>query len=128
MINYKTVVIALLALSVMSCTSARDMIGAVDQVAITDPATRVSPELDYSDESPDCLTAANRLAENVEVGMPLDEVIRLVGKPRYKLPGSWWWGAAFSEKGVPVVKFQLGPGVGTKPVTSFLSETESCSD
>lgn len=126
--NYKPAIITLVTLTLMSCSTVQEFIGAIDDDATAIPAVKVKPDLDYSEELPDCVTAGERLAENIQVGMTLDEVIRLVGKPRYKLPGSWWWSASFSEKGVPVVKFRIGAGIGTKPITSFLADTEDCSD
>jgi len=51
----------------------------------------VKPDIDYSGETPGCMVAAQRLVDNVEVGMTLKDVTRLVGKPRYKITGSWWW-------------------------------------
>ena len=125
MTRLKFVLASLALTSLVACSTLSDIVGELDEVA-DPPEVKVKPELDYSGETPDCKTAGKRLAENIEVGMALDEVIRLVGKPSFRLPGSWWWSAKFSEAGVPVVKFQFGAGVGTKPVNSFVSDIDKC--
>lgn len=124
--KYKPALIALVALPLISCSTAREFIGATDDAVVIPVVAKVKPELDFSAELPGCVTAGERLAENIQVGMTLNEVLRLVGRPKFKLPGSWWWSSSFSENGIPVVKFQLGPGSGSTPVTSFLSDTENC--
>lgn len=127
--NFKSVLFALVTLPLASCTTTfgelADDLGLQETVAET-PAVKVKPELDYSAESPDCATAAARLAENIQVGMALSEVQRLVGKPKFKVPGSWWYASSFSKGGVPVVKFQFGSSIGTKPVKSFSAESDNC--
>ena len=69
------------------------------------PILNVKPEIDYSSEYPSCIVAAQRLADNVEVGMSLKDVRRLVGQPRWMIPGSWWWSKSFSNAGKPRVRF-----------------------
>lgn len=93
-------------------------------VAVERPT--IKPELDFSDEKPDCTTAGARLAEHIEIGMTLDDVIRLVGKPSLKLPGFWWWSGTVSKEGRPMVKFPIGRSQGDVVITELRSDTSSC--
>lgn len=86
----------------------------------------VAPELDYSDETPDCVTAGQRIAAHIEVGMTLEDVRRLVGNPRWDLPGQWWWSASFSETGRPRIKFPFGRGLPDVKVTGVQADTDRC--
>ncbi len=91
------------------------------------PFNTIKPELDYSAESPDCELAAQRIKDNLVVGMTLADVKRLVGQPRLIMPGSWWWTAGFSKStGKPRVSYPLGPSADDVPITSFRSNTDGC--
>jgi len=92
------------------------------------PAPTYKPEIDYSGESPDCETAGQRIKKHVKVGMTLREVRRLVGNPRYKIPGSWWWSNSFSLKksARPTVTFPPAPADDDLKVLSFTASTTGC--
>jgi len=90
------------------------------------PIGTVKPELDFSNEVPDCETAAQRIRDNVTEGMVLADIRRLVGKPRAALPGSWWWSSGFGSTGRPFVRFGFGTGDDTVPVTSFGGGDAGC--
>jgi len=94
--------------------------------AVVIPEGTIKPELDFSEESPDCATAAKRIEENVVVGMTLADVRRVVGEPRLVLPGVWTWNSDFSRKGRPAVRFALGSGFDDEPVSSFSFESSGC--
>ncbi len=89
-------------------------------------APKVKPDIDYSNETPDCLTAGQRIAENVVVGMTRQDVSRLVGNPAWKLPGSWWWSASFDKDGKPVVFFNGLASAQKQRVTSVSADTSAC--
>ena len=83
------------------------------------------PDLDYSSEVPDCRTAAQRIEDNVQIGMRLADVRRVVGRPKFVFPGSWWWTSGFSLGGLPNVRF--APGLSEDvPVTGVSIDTSSC--
>ena len=85
----------------------------------------IDPSLDYSGEVPDCKTAAQRIADNVQIGMRLADVRRVVGRPKIVFPGSWWWSDGFSLGGRPNVRFS--PGVSEAVEVSAVSiESSSC--
>lgn len=91
------------------------------------PVGTIKPEIDFSDENPDCATAAKRIEENLVVGMTLADVRRLVGEPRLVLPGLWAWNGDFSRKGRPAVRFSLGgSGFDDSPISSFSFESSNC--
>lgn len=97
-----------------------------EEVEASIPAGTIKPDIDYSAESPDCETAAQRIAENIQVGMTLADVKRLVGKPRVVLPGSFWWTPGFSLSGKPTVRYAFGPAEDNVPVTAFSTDTSGC--
>jgi len=85
----------------------------------------IDHSLDYSGEVPDCKTAAQRIADNVQIGMRLAEVRRVVGRPKIVFPGSWWWSEGFSLGGRPNVRFS--PGLSEDVEVSAVSiESSSC--
>ena len=85
----------------------------------------IDPNLDYSDEVPDCKTAAQRIADNVQIGMRLADVRRVVGRPKFVFPGTWWWTEGFSTGGRPHVRFS--PGISEDvPISSVSTETSGC--
>ena len=90
------------------------------------PVVTVKPEIDFSAETPACTVAGQRLAENVEVGMTLKDVTRLVGKPKWKITGSWWWSKSFSKRGKPVVRFGLQRGRDDTIITGISTDTSGC--
>lgn len=93
----------------------------------SEPVAAVKPEIDYSDTSPDCNTAAQRIADNVSAGVPMREVVRLVGKPAYKLPGIWWWSDSFSRTGHPYVRYNVADlNADEETVTEISTDTSSC--
>jgi len=55
------------------------------------PFPTIAPEVNNASEVPDCVTAGERIAKYVEVGMPKTEVRRLVGKPIRDQGSSWGW-------------------------------------
>ncbi len=85
----------------------------------------INPALDYSGEVPDCRTAAQRIAENVQVGMRMADVRRLVGRPKLVFPGSWWWTEGLSLGGRPNVRFSLGVSENVS-VSSVSSDSSKC--
>ena len=89
-------------------------------------AKDIRPDLDYSGEIPDCITAGERLAEYIQVGMTLGDVKRLVGRPFYQTPSSWSWSNNFVEKGLPKVRFPLGVAHDGAKVNSLHVETFNC--
>jgi len=97
------------------------------EVAAPAPISTIMPEVDHSGDAPDCETAAQRIADNVAVGIPMREVQRLVGKPAYKLPGYWLWSDGFNRSGKPFVMYDaIGSTLDDPPVsegssTSFVS-------
>jgi len=90
------------------------------------PVFLVKPEIDYSGEYPNCVVAGQRLADNVEVGMTLKDVTRLVGQPRWKIPGSWWWSKSFSKAGKPLVRFGIQKGQDDTVITGLDTSTDRC--
>ena len=90
------------------------------------PILTVKPELDYSSEYPSCIVAAQRLADNVEVGMSLKDVRRLVGQPRWMIPGSWWWSKSFSSAGKPRVRFGYERGRDHTAITAIDTDSSRC--
>jgi len=85
----------------------------------------IDPNLDYSGEVPDCRTAAQRIEDNVQIGMSLADVRRVVGRPRVVFPGSWWWSDGLSLGGRPSVRFT--PGLSENVAVSSVSiESSSC--
>ncbi len=101
---------------------------AADKIEVV-PVSALKPEIDYSAESPDCITAAQRIEEHLVVGMTLADVKRLVGKPRLILPGAWRWTASFSKDGKgdkPIVRYAFGPGADDVPITSFGFDSRGC--
>lgn len=86
----------------------------------------VKPELDYSSDAPDCKMAAQRITDNLQVGMTLGEVKRLVGQPRVILPGSWYWTPGFNNEGYPAVRYPFGPAEDNVRITSFSADTSRC--
>ncbi len=89
-------------------------------------APLVKPEIDYSSESPDCETAAQRLTDNVEVGMTLGDVRRLVGSPLYRLPTTWWWSRGLSKTGKPYVEFPLVIGEDNVKIAKIVTDSSGC--
>ncbi|MEM7260155.1 MAG: hypothetical protein AAF404_22500 [Pseudomonadota bacterium] len=91
------------------------------------PVATIKPDIDYSGTSPDCQTAGERIAANVIVGMPLSEVRRLVGKPAYRFPGSWWWSGSFDKAGRPYIQYDAVTGGSSDArVTEVSADTEKC--
>jgi len=92
------------------------------------PVPTYKPEIDHSKESPDCVTAGQRIEEHIKVGMTLREVRRLVGNPRYQIPGSWWWSNTFSLKKTarPTVTFRPAPVNDDLKVLSFTANISGC--
>ncbi|OED44487.1 hypothetical protein AB833_01555 [Chromatiales bacterium (ex Bugula neritina AB1)] len=88
--------------------------------------SKVKPELDYSKESPDCVTAGQRIADNLQVGMSQKDVLRLVGKPKFRLPGNWWWSFSFDKTGKPIVFFNPLGDVVNPDVVKIVSDTDRC--
>jgi len=90
-------------------------------------AGTAKPELDYSSESPGCKVAAQRIADNIQVGMTLADVRRLVGKPRTVIPGSWTWTRSLSfGDSVPGVKYGIISTGSDAEITSFTSDSSGC--
>ena len=101
-----TITVAALGLvALQGC--ANKVVESSEPAATPEPMAMILPDIDYSSESPDCETAGQRLADNIEVGMTLGDVRRLVGKPVFRLPGSWWWSRGLSKTGKPFVEFDL---------------------
>lgn len=90
------------------------------------PVGQVNPEIDFSNETPDCTTAGERIAASIQEGMALADVTRLVGKPGWKLPGSWWWAQSFNKSGRPFVRFELGASSLDAAVLGFSADTSDC--
>lgn len=119
----------LLALVLAGCAGTQSLFGhsvSSEPETYPTPVFKVKPDIDYSGESPSCVIAAQRLADNVEVGMTLSEVQRLVGQPRWKIPGSWWWSKSFSKAGKPLVRFALQRGRDTTVITAIDTDTSRC--
>ena len=95
---------------------------AVAKQSDTIPVGTVKPDIDYSSEAPGCEVAAQRIADNLQIGMQLEDVTRLVGQPRLILPGVWLWTRAVSSSGRPKVRFVIG----TSKVSSFSAENDEC--
>ena len=89
-------------------------------------AKDIRPDLDFSGEIPDCITAGERLAEYIQVGMTLGDVKRLVGRPFYESPGSWRWSNNFVKDGLPKVSYRLGVAHDGAKVSSLQVETFNC--
>ncbi len=113
-----------LSVSLICGCAVNDIPQPLSQESVT--RAKVKPELDYSNETPDCKTAALRIAENIEIGMTLSDVQRLVGKPKWKLPGSWWWSSSLSETGRPNIRYPIGPGTRDVVITGLSSEFGEC--
>ena len=116
-------------------TNVEEPVASTEEAVASPPATpqpatpqlvNVKPELDYSRESPDCITAAQRLADNVQVGMTLSEVTRLVGQPKLRVTGSWRWSKSFSRRGNPLVRFAFLPGRAHTVITGVVSDSSNC--
>ncbi len=90
------------------------------------PLGSVSPELDHSSESPVCEVAAQRIADNIQIGMAQKDVRRLVGQPRLVLPGTWYWSRGFSKEGLPLVRFKTSRADNTVTVASFSVDSSAC--
>lgn len=90
------------------------------------PVGSISPELDYSSESPGCEVAAQRIADNIQLGMAQKDVRRLVGQPRLVLPGTWYWSRGFSKEGLPLVRFKTSRADNTITVVSISAESSAC--
>lgn len=114
-------VVALWSLQLMGCVGLE-----LKEKKATIPVGQIKPEVDFSAETPDCITAGERIAANLQEGMALGDVIRLVGKPGWKLPGSWWWTQSFDNVGKPFVKFDLGARSMDTAVKSFSADTSDC--
>jgi len=116
--------------------TAKDTASSSTNVVAKDPAVNpptaavqlvnVKPEIDYSGESPDCFTAAQRLADNVQVGMTLGEVTRLVGQPKWRITGSWRWSKTFGGAGKPLVRFPFQQGRAHMVITKVVSDSSNC--
>ena len=125
----KRILTILTALGLLAgCTTMESMLGKSGDSAdkFPTPILTVKPEIDFSDETPLCTVAGQRLAEHVEVGMTLKDVTRLVGKPRWKITGSWWWSKSFTKKGKPVVRFGLQRGRDDTVITSISTDVSGC--
>ncbi len=119
---FRLTITALCSLILVGCASTEKV-----EPASSQPIAVLKPEIDFSTEIPDCETAGARIAEHVMVGMPLSEVRRLVGKPAYRFPGSWWWSGSFDKEGMPVVFYNaLSVLSEDVPVTRFISDTDRC--
>lgn len=118
-------VIALL-ITLAGCANLEALMGGKEQKFEPLDTPILKPEIDYAAEYPDCMTAGKRLAENIEIGMTLNEVTRLVGKPRWKVPGSWWWSKSFSKEGKPLVRFAFQKGREDTRVTAIETDTSRC--
>lgn len=90
------------------------------------PVGSIKPDLDFSADAPDCVTAAQRIEDNLQIGMTLADVRRLVGPPRVVLPGSWWWTAGFGNEGLPNVRYAFGPGDDDVQISSVSTDSSSC--
>jgi hypothetical protein len=86
----------------------------------------IKPEIDYSSETPDCETAGKRLAENIEVGMTLGDARRLVGKPTFRLPTTWWWSRGISKTGKPYIEFPLVLSDDDVKITNVVTDVSGC--
>lgn len=86
------------------------------------PVGTVKPEIDFSSEIPSCEVAAQRIGDNLLVGMMAADVRRLVGKPRVIFPGIWLWTSSFSFEGRPAVRF----GLSSSEVSSFSADSNEC--
>lgn len=116
---------------VVFISAAISLLGACSKVSTeteieAEPVSAIKPDIDYSTETPGCELAAQRLSENVEVGMTLAEVRRLVGQPRLILPGRWIWKSGFAFDGLPIVRYEFGPADDDVQITSFTSDSSSC--
>jgi len=100
--------------------------GSEDENENTIPFGTIEPDLDYSNETPDCFTAAQRIEDYVVEGMTLADVRRLVGQPRVILPGTWYWTAGFTREGRPAVYYAFGPADDDVPVKSTSTATNLC--
>jgi hypothetical protein len=132
--SFKRALLALLlaGFSLSGCATVETVLGSLsghskDETFPT-PVLNVKPELDYSKEYPSCTVAGQRLAENVEVGMTLKDVVRLVGQPRLKVTGSWWWSKSFSQSGKPRVRFGLHRGRDDTIITAISTDVSRCDD
>jgi len=115
------------ALLLTGCASVQSIVGSADEEpTFPTPVLMVKPDIDYSGETPGCMVAAQRLVDNVEVGMTLKDVTRLVGKPRYKITGSWWWSKSFSKSGKPRVRFDFQRGQDDTVITGIDTDTSGC--
>ncbi len=118
--------LCLLAVFIAGCTfSLPDSLPEREKVESL-PVGEISPEIDYSAESPDCVTAAQRIEDSVVIGMALSDVRRLVGQPKTVLPGSWWWTSGFSIGGRPVVRFGFSGVEHGSVVSSFSIDRSDC--
>lgn len=121
-LEFRTVVLIVAVTVMAGCTytfSGQEEIAPI-------PVGTVKPELDYSSDAPDCETTAQRIEDNVQLGMTLADVRRLVGPPRVILPGTWWWTEGFSKDGLPHVRYPFGPSGDDVIVTSVSTDTSNC--
>ena len=121
--------LAFMSLALAGCgslTSFSAPSGKKETASFPTPILTVKPELDYSSEYPSCVVAAQRLADNVEVGMSLKDVRRLVGQPRWMIPGSWWWSKSFSSAGKPRVRFGYERGRDHTAITGIDTDSSRC--
>ncbi len=92
----------------------------------TIPFGTVKPEIDFSRETPGCELAAERIADNIQVGMTLADVRRLVGQPRVIVPGRWIWSPGFASDGRPMVRYKFGPADNDVPISAFSTDSFGC--
>ena len=121
-LNAITAVVAALVLGT-ACTY---QFKAEEEPVVALPIGKIKPEIDYSNESPGCELAAERISAHVEVGMALVDVRRLVGQPQVILPSRWLWTKGFTVDGRPMVSHKGGPGDETAPITAFSTDTSAC--
>ncbi len=120
----------LCAFALASCTATLPELGSFfglnSEEPVVIPVGTIKPELDYSSESPECEIAAQRISENVQVGMTRKDVERLVGQPKLILAGAWHWTRGFTRTGRPIVKFQSSREQNSVFVSSFTAESNEC--
>ena len=78
----------------------------------------IAPNIDNSSTVPDCVTAGERIAQYVEVGMSQQNVRRLVGKPVKSQGSRWGW--ARGAISYPGVQFRSGV------VSTYGADTSAC--
>lgn len=92
-----------------------------------------SPEsvtnIGYYNVTPYCLEAGQRIQQSIEIGMTVQQVREIVGKPLHTSGSGTFWDYSTRSSGTPEIRFQatiadgrLGPGT----VSGFDSDTSRC--